>query len=79
MHHGLTSAADSLPRHLRGGADRDDRDHDVASPLGRPTQLSGEPLFASVNKYDSHTGWPSFTVPVEPGHVQSCRGFGFRL
>jgi peptide-methionine (R)-S-oxide reductase len=31
--------------------------------------VSGEPLFASVNKYDSHSGWPSFTVPVEPGNV----------
>ena len=31
--------------------------------------VSGEPLFASVNKYDSHTGWPSFTVPIEPGNV----------
>ena len=31
--------------------------------------VSGEPLFASVDKYDSHTGWPSFTVPLEPGHV----------
>src|SRR5689334_25001081 len=31
--------------------------------------VSGEPLFASVNKYDSHSGWPSFTVPLEPGHV----------
>jgi peptide-methionine (R)-S-oxide reductase len=41
--------------------------------------VSGEPLFASVNKYDSHAGRPSFTVPVDPGHVQSCRGFGFRL
>ncbi len=31
--------------------------------------VSGEPLFASVNKYDSQSGWPSFTVPVEPGNV----------
>ena len=31
--------------------------------------VSGEPLFASVNKYDSQSGWPSFTIPVEPGNV----------
>ena len=31
--------------------------------------VSGEPLFASVSKFDSHTGWPSFTVPIEPGNV----------
>ncbi|MFY9777729.1 MAG: peptide-methionine (R)-S-oxide reductase MsrB [Trebonia sp.] len=31
--------------------------------------VSGEPLFASVNKYDSQSGWPSFTVPVEAGNV----------
>jgi peptide-methionine (R)-S-oxide reductase len=31
--------------------------------------VSGEPLFASISKYDSHTGWPSFTVPLEPGNV----------
>jgi peptide-methionine (R)-S-oxide reductase len=37
--------------------------------------VSGEPLFASVNKYDSHTGWPSFTAPVEPGHVIKRRDF----
>ncbi|WP_327592682.1 peptide-methionine (R)-S-oxide reductase MsrB [Streptomyces chartreusis] len=31
--------------------------------------VSGEPLFSSADKYDSHTGWPSFTEPLEPGHV----------
>ena len=31
--------------------------------------VSGEPLFASVDKYDSHSGWPSFTVPLEPEYV----------
>ncbi len=40
--------------------------------------VSGEPLFASVNKYDSRTGWPSFTVPIEPGNVVEKRDFGLR-
>ena len=37
--------------------------------------VSGEPLFASVSKYDSGSGWPSFTVPVEPGNVVERRDF----
>ena len=37
--------------------------------------VSGEPLFASVNKYDSQSGWPSFTVPIEPGNVVEKRDF----
>ncbi|MFF4890547.1 peptide-methionine (R)-S-oxide reductase MsrB [Micromonospora chersina] len=35
--------------------------------------VSGEPLFASVNKYDSGTGWPSFTRPIEPRNVVEVR------
>jgi len=40
--------------------------------------VSGESLFASVDKYDSRSGWPSFTVPVEPGNIveKTDRTFG---
>ena len=37
--------------------------------------VSGEPLFASITKFDSGTGWPSFTVPIEPGNVVEHRDF----
>ena len=42
--------------------------------------VSGEPLFASADKFESHCGWPSFTKPIEPAHVRELTddSFGMR-
>lgn len=35
--------------------------------------VSGEPLFASSDKYEAGCGWPSFTKPIEPANVAELR------
>jgi methionine-R-sulfoxide reductase len=37
--------------------------------------VSGEALFSSRDKYDSGTGWPSFTRPIDPAAVETKRDF----
>ncbi|MBM4313311.1 MAG: peptide-methionine (R)-S-oxide reductase MsrB [Deltaproteobacteria bacterium] len=39
--------------------------------------VSGEPLFSSLDKYDSGTGWPSFIRPLEPANIVEKEDHGF--
>ena len=41
--------------------------------------VSGEPLFASTDKYESGCGWPSFTKPIEPANVSELRDMSYGM
>jgi methionine-R-sulfoxide reductase len=41
--------------------------------------VSGEPLFSSLDKYESETGWPSFTKPLEKANIKTGTDFKMGL
>ena len=47
--------------------------HDNKEPGIYVDVVSGEPLFSSIDKFDSGTGWPSFTRPIEAANVNELR------
>ena len=47
--------------------------HEAKEPGLYVDVVSGEPLFTSLDKFDGHCGWPSFSRPVEPAHVVEKR------
>ena len=62
---------EQVPSHAAGrhGTTVSERIWDNKEPGLYVDVVSGEPLFASVDKFDSGTGWPSFTKPLEPANI----------
>jgi peptide-methionine (R)-S-oxide reductase len=42
-------------------------------------RLCGLPLFEATGKFDSGTGWPSFTAPFHPGHLREIRDTSYGM
>ena len=41
--------------------------------------VSGQPLFSSLDKFESGTGWPSFTRPLDPAAITEKKDVGFSM
>lgn len=53
--------------------------HDHKEPGIYVDVISGRPLFSSTDKFDSGTGWPSFTRPIAPGEVVEKKDFSLGI
>ena len=61
-------------------AGRNDLGHGLVRPQARSVDVvSGEPLFASSDKFDSGSGWPSFTKPIDPANVNEIRDTAYGM
>jgi peptide-methionine (R)-S-oxide reductase len=65
----------------RGGTERpfDNAYWDNKEPGIYVDVVSGEPLFASTNKFESRSGWPSFTKPIEPANVHELKDASYGM